>query len=304
MIIILPFFVSAYIQSMVIKILVFGIFALSLNILWGYTGLFSLGHAAYFGVAGYTSGILLVNLGIKNFWITAPAGVLTAVVFAAILAVPALRMSGAYFLMVTLAMGELIFSVAEKWRSVTYGGDGLVGIPLPNLHLGFTMNNLYFYYLVFTFFIVCSFLIYRIVNSPFGDALQGVRENEARMRSLGYNTWLYKYIAFVIGGLFAGVAGVLFGHFTGIMAPGHIGIMTSTLVMLMVILGGSSIIFGPVLGAAIVLILEHVASIYAPERWPLILGMVFVMAVMFLRGGISLHLLKLWRKLGRGSTPG
>ncbi len=289
---------------MVIKILVFGIFALSLNILWGYTGLFSLGHAAYFGVAGYTSGILLVNLGIKNFWITAPVGFLTAVVFAAILAVPALRMSGAYFLMVTLAMGELIFSVAEKWRSVTHGGDGLVGISLPNLHLGFTMNNLYFYYLVFIFFIVCGFLIYRIVNSPFGDALQGIRENEPRMRSLGYNTWLYKYMAFVIGGLFAGVAGVLFGHFTGIMAPGHIGIVTSTLVMLMVILGGSSTIFGPVLGAAIVLILEHVASIYAPERWPLILGAVFVMAVMFLRGGISLHLLKLWRKLGRGSTPG
>jgi branched-chain amino acid transport system permease protein len=255
-------------------------------------------------VAGYTSGILLVNLGIKNFWITAPAGVLTGVVFAAILAVPALRMSGAYFLMVTLAMGELIFSVAEKWRSVTHGGDGLVGISLPNLHLGFTMNNLYFYYLVFIFFIVCGFLIYRIVNSPFGDALQGIRENEPRMRSLGYNTWLYKYMAFVVGGLFAGVAGVLFGHFTGIMAPGHIGIMTSTLVMLMVILGGSSVIFGPVLGAAIVLILEHVASIYAPERWPLILGAVFVMAVMFLRGGISLHLLKLWRKLGRGSTPG
>jgi branched-chain amino acid transport system permease protein len=201
-------------------------------------------------------------------------------------------------------MGELIFSVAEKWRSVTHGGDGLVGISLPNLHLGFTMNNLYFYYLVFIFFIVCGFLIYRIVNSPFGDALQGIRENEPRMRSLGYNTWLYKYMAFVVGGLFAGVAGVLFGHFTGIMAPGHIGIMTSTLVMLMVILGGSSVIFGPVLGAAMVLILEHVASIYAPERWPLILGAVFVMAVMFLRGGISLHLLKLWRKLGRGSTPG
>ena len=227
-----------------------------------------------------------------------------AVVFAAILAVPALRMSGAYFLMVTLAMGELIFSVAEKWRSVTHGGDGLVGISLPNLHLGFTMNNLYFYYLVFIFFIVCGFLIYRIVNSPFGDALQGIRENEPRMRSLGYNTWLYKYMAFVMGGLFAGVAGVLFGHFAGIMAPGHIGIVTSTLVMLMVILGGSSVIFGPVLGAAIVLILEHVASIYAPERWPLILGAVFVMAVMFLRGGISLHLIKLWRELGRGSTPG
>ena len=287
---------------MVVKILVFGIFALSLNILWGYTGLFSLGHAAYFGVAGYTSGILIVNYGIKNFWITAPAGILMAVVFAAILAVPALRMSGAYFLLVTLAMGELLFSVAEKWRSVTHGGDGLVGISLPKLHLGFSMNTLYFYYLAFIIFVICSFLIYRIVNSPFGDALQGIRENEPRMRALGYNTWLYKYLAFVIGGLFAGVAGVLFGHFAGIMAPGHVGIMTSTLVMLMVILGGSSIIFGPVLGAALVLVLEHVASIYAPERWPLILGVVFVMAVIFLRGGISLHLLRLWRKLARGSS--
>jgi len=106
----------------------------------------------------------------------------------------------------------------------------------------------------------------------------------------------------VISGFFAGVAGVLFAPFSGTLVPAHLGVMTSTLVMLMVILGGSSIIFGPVLGAALVLVLEHVASIYAPERWPLILGVVFVMAVIFLRGGISLHLLRLWRKLARGSS--
>lgn len=304
-IVILPFFVSAYIQSMVMKILIFGIFALSLNLLWGYTGLFSLGHAAYFGVGGYTAGILIVRYGIHNFWITAPAGVLTAALFAAILGVPALRMAGAYFLLVTLAMGELISSVTDKWRSMTGGANGLVGISLPNLHLPwFTMNGLYFYYLIFVAFIVCAFLIYRLVNSPFGRALKGIRENEPRMSSLGYNTWLYKYLAFIIGGLFAGVSGVLFGHFTGIMAPVHVGIMTSTLVMLMVILGSSSTVLGPVLGAALVVILEHIASLYAPERWPLILGGIFVMAVMFLRGGVSVHLIRLWKRVSYGSTKG
>lgn len=302
-IMILPIFVSAYIQSMVMKILIFSIFALSLNLLWGYTGLFSLGHAAYFGVGGYAAGILLVNYGIHNFWITAPAGILTAALFAAILGIPALRMAGAYFLLVTLAMGELIFSIADKWRTMTGGANGLVGISMPNLHLPwFTMNSLYFYYLVFVAFVVCAFLIYRLVNSPFGSALKGIRENELRMSSLGYNTWLYKYLAFIIGGLFAGVAGVLFGHFTGIMAPVHVGIMTSTLVMLMVIIGSSSTVFGPVLGAALVVSIEHIASLYAPERWPLILGVIFVMAVMFFRGGAGVYLLGLWKKVSYGSA--
>ena len=302
---ILPFFASTYIQGMVIKILIYSIFALSLNLLWGYTGLFSLGHAAYFGVGGYTAGILIVRFGIDNFWIAAPAGILIATLLAAILGIPALRVAGAYFLLVTLAMGELIYSIAERWYSLTGGGNGLYGIPLPNLHIpGFTMNSLSLYFMVFIVFIICAFLIYRIINSPFGDALQGIRENEPRMRALGYNTWLYKYLAFIIGGLFAGVAGVLFGHFTGIIAPVHVGVMTSTLVMLMIILGGASMVFGPVLGAAVVVLLEQISSIYTPERWPLILGAVFVLAVMFLRGGIGIHLQRLWRILARGSATG
>lgn len=300
----LPTIVSEYIQSMIVKILIFSIFAMSLNLLWGYTGLTSLGHAAYFGVAGYTVGILTVVLRVNNFWLTALAGILVSTVTAAVFAFPALRMANtpikAYFLLVTLALGELLSSIAEKWRSVTGGDNGLTGIPLPQLHLGFTMNEDYFYYLVFIIFAICVFFIYRIAKSPFGEALQGVRDNEIRMRALGYNTWLYKYVAFVLGGACAGIGGVLFAHFFGIMAPRHVGIMTSTLALLMVIIGGSSTIFGPILGAAVVLILEHVSSIYAPDRWPLILGAVFVISVMFLRGGISVHLLRLWRKTTRG----
>jgi len=299
----LPAIVSDYIQSMIVKILIFAIFAMSLNLLWGYTGLTSLGHAAYFGVAGYTVGILTVVLGLHNFWLTALAGIIVAAITAAVFAFPALRMANtpikAYFLLVTLALGELLASIAEKWRAVTGGDNGLAGIPLPELGFGLTLNGETFYYLVFIIFAICVFLLYRISKSPFGEALQGIRENELRMRSLGYHTWLYKYMAFLMGGAFAGVGGVLFSHFAGIMAPMHVGIMTSTLVLLMVIIGSSNTIYGPVLGAAIVLILEHVSSIYAPDRWPLVLGAVFVISVMFLRGGISIHLLQSWKKITR-----
>jgi branched-chain amino acid transport system permease protein len=301
----LPNFTSAYIQSMVIKVLIFGIFAMSLNILWGYTGLFSLGHAAYFGVAGYTVGILTVRYGVENFWITAAAGILMAVLVAAILAIPALRVSGSYFLLVTLALGELLYSVALKWRTMTSGSNGLAGIPLPDLGIPFIpVNDLTFYYLVFIAFIISAFIIYLVIKSPFGHALQGIREDEARMTALGYNIWLYKYIAFILGGLFAGVAGVLFAHYSGIMAPMHLGVITSTLAMLMVIIGSCTTVFGPVLGAAIVILLEHISSIYIPERWPLILGGVFVVAVMFLPGGISVYLLKFWRRVSYGSVKG
>ena len=124
------------------------------------------------------------------------------------------------------------------------------------------------------------------------------------MRSLGYNTWLYKYIAFVVGGLFAGVAGVLYAYYGGIMAPGHLGLFTSATVMLMVIIGGDRVFLGPVVGAILIVFLQYYSSIYIPQRWPLILGAVFVIAVMFLRGGIGLHLVRFWRRFGYryGST--
>ena len=301
--VLLPLFADVFFQNVVMKILIFAILAMSLNILWGYTGYPSLGHAAYFGVAGYTAGILMVNYGINNFWIIAPAGILLAAIFAAILGIPALRMSGAYFLLVTLAMGQLIFSVAQKWRNVTGGDTGLGGITLPNMHLPFfTLTQHSFYYIIFAAFVICCAVIYLMLHSPFGEALQGIRENEPRMRSLGYNTWLYRYIAFIIAGLFAGVAGIFFAPFNGIMSPVHISVATSAYVMLMVVLGSPSVIFGPVLGAAVVVILEQVSIVYLPYRWPLIFGAVFVISVMFVRNGISVYFLKLWRRVARGST--
>lgn len=293
----LPSFLPSYLQGIISKVLIFAIFAISLNLLNGYTGLFSLGHAAYFGAAAYTSGVLIVKLGIENFWIVAPTGILMATFIASIFGFIALRVSGIYFLFVTLALGQLLSYIAIKWASVTGGSDGLVITGYPYLGFSsFSMTATSFYYLVFIIFAISFFLLYRLIVSPFGVALQGIRESETRMRSMGYNTWLYKYIAFVIAGLFAGVAGVLFLYHVKVIIPTNLGVLTSTLVMLMVVSGSDRVFWGPCIGAVIIVLLEHYSSIYSPERWPLILGGFFIITVMFLRGGISIYWLKLWKR--------
>jgi branched-chain amino acid transport system permease protein len=283
---------------MLTKIFIFAIFAMSLDLIWGYTGLFSLGHAAFFGVGGYTSGILILRYGVESFWLTAPLGILMAAIFAAIFGIVALRVSGLYFLMVTFALGQLLFSVAWQWFHMTGGAFGLKGIPPPNIGIqGFKWDTTSWYYFVFLFLIACYFLLYRVLNSPFGHALQGIREGEPRMRALGYNTWLYKYVAFIIAGLFAGVAGVLFAHWNMLISPRHLGIVTSSLGLFFVIIGGAGTLFGPVIGAAVVILLEFYSSIYTPARWPLILGALFIVTVMFLPGGIAPFLINLWKKV-------
>ncbi len=294
---VLPPFLSTPLQSVMTKILIFSIFAMSLDILVGYAGLFSLGHAAFFGTAGYVTGIMMVNYGIQSFWITAPCGILAAAVLAPVLGFIALRVSHAYFLLVTFAMGQLLFSVAWKWVSMTGGSDGIPGIGRPDLGVpGFRWSSTAFYYFVFLIFGLCSWALHRIIQSPFGRALIGIRERELRAECLGYNTWLYKYVAFIVAGVFAGVAGVLFAYHTGIMVPAHLGVLNSALVSLMVIIGGPGTLFGSLIGAAVIVLVEYFANILAPERWLLILGAFFVASVMYARGGIGVHLLKLWER--------
>lgn len=297
-----PACVNAYFQSMFTKVLIFALFAMSLNLLWGYSGLFSLGHAGFFGVAGYTSGLLMTKMNIHSLWFILPAGTLMAGLAAAVIGVIVLRVSGIYFLLITFAMGELLYSVALKWTSVTGGGNGLPGIQYPNIGIAeFGLGTLSYYYLVAALTGVCLLGMYRLVKSPFGYALHGIKGDEYRMQCLGYNTWRHKYVIFVIAGLFAGMAGTLFASYSGLMAPEHLGVKTSTLAMLMVIIGGDRIFWGPVLGAAVVVLIEHYASLYVPARWPLILGGVFVAAVMFLRGGISIYLTNIWSRFAARS---
>lgn len=298
--IVLPIFLPMYLQSLMTKILAFAIFAISLDLIWGYTGLSSVGHAAFSGVAGYTTAILIRHYGAVTFLETAPWSILAATVFAAVFGIISLRVSGLYFLMVTLALGQALFSIAWEWYHVTGGAFGLTIPPLKLGIHGFTTTAISLYYFVFILFIVCYFLLYRIINSPFGLVLQGIRDNEPRMRALGYNTWLYKYIAFIIAGFFAGISGVLFVHWNMLISPYQLGMIQSTYAVLCVILGGAGTLIGPVIGAAVVVGLEYGASLYNPERWPLFLGIIFVISVVFLRGGVYPRLNKLWQKVGKG----
>lgn len=294
----LPPFLSSYFLSMITKVLIFGIFCLSLDLILGYTGLLSLGHAAFMGTAGYAAGILMVHFGVWNFWALISIAVLAAGLMAAIIGFMVLRVTGVYFLLLTLAFGQLLSVVAIRWKSITGGTNGLIGIDYPYMGIeSFSWSSLSFYYLVFICFVVCYYILKRIVESSFGRSLVGIRENEARMQALGFNTWAHKYTAFIISGLFAGVSGALFAFFYGIMVPDHLALTTSASGMLMVVIGGPGTLFGPVIGSLIIILLEHYASIYSPERWPLILGCVFVICVIFLRGGMAKYLTSFWKKL-------
>ncbi|MFB0520964.1 MAG: branched-chain amino acid ABC transporter permease [Desulfatiglandales bacterium] len=304
--VILPAFLSSYIQSVMTRFLIFALFATGYNLAFGYAGLISLGHAAYFGAGGYTVAVLKLHYGIDLFWICTPLGILIATSIAAIFGIIALRVSGIYFLLVTFALGQLLYSVAwnVSWLN-TPGMQGVSGLSLPTLGIaGFALNTTSFYYLVLLVSLICFYLLFRIVNSPFGRALVGIREGEDRMRSLGYNTWLYKYLAFVISGAFSGIAGVLFGYYNYLISPTHLGVGTSFLPMCMAIIGGVGTLLGPVIGAAVIIFVDLYASIMTPERWPLILGGLFVVAIMFAREGIGVYLWRLCNKVGHhyGST--
>ncbi len=295
--IVLPPVLSDYFQSLIVKVLIFSIFAMSLDLIMGYTGLPSLGHSAYFGVAGYIAVILILKLGIDSFWVILLASVVGATLTAAAFGLIALRVKEIYFLLVTFALGQLLFYIAWYWRSVTGGDDGLVGRFSPNFGIDFAWSPLRFYYFVFIFFAISFFLMRWVTKLPFGLSLKGVEQNELRMRCLGYNTWAIKYVVFMIGALFAGVAGVLFVYFNGFAVPKNLGLHFSGMVMFMVILGGVASLWGSVIGAAIILYLEYISSVYFPERWPLVFGTAFILTAMFVRGGLALYLTRFWNKV-------
>ena len=295
---ILPLLTSKYLLYLAAKILIFAVFAMGLNLILGYTGLVSMGHAAFFGTAVYVVAFLTVHYGIGSFWLVALAGISAAIVMAAFFGFFIVHLSGAYFLLITFGLSQLLFSVVWKWRALTGGDDGLPGIPRPDLGLPLSLSDdVYFYYFVFLIFVASFFLLHKLTDSPFGRALVGIRENESRMNILGYNSWRYKYVSFIIGGGFAGVAGTLYAYLIGIAYPGDIGLMASVLVLFMVILGSPGTLAGPLIGATLLTTVEYVVSTFTPERWPLILGAAFVLVSMYFRGGIGIYLIRYWRKV-------
>lgn len=304
----LPVYADLSIVSLVTKILIYGLLVMSLDLLVGFTGLSAFGHAAFFGIASYTIAILIKHFGVTSFWLAASAGILMAVFAACIFGLVALRVSGIYFLLITLAMGQLVYGIVHTsvgpLGALTGGSDGLGGVSFPEI-MGFSFEAETYYYFTFAAFVICALLLYWITRSPFGYALQGIRENETRARALGYNAWLFQYIAFVIGGLFAGIAGVLYVYYNGFISPEGVGIGASGLLWLMLIIGGTGTLWGSLLGSGVILTLQYFVSGLTPERWPLILGVCFVGVIMFYRGGILPQLINLWNKVSNsGHTEG
>jgi branched-chain amino acid transport system permease protein len=281
-----PTFFSTYVLGLLILTLIYGIFAMSLDILTGYAGLPSLGHAMFFGISAYTVGILEVKMS-ANFGLQLIAGLSAAVVIGAGFGLLAVRSKGISFVMITLSLSMVLWGLASNLAGVTGGTDGLPGISRPKLSpvpldLEITSS---FYYFVLGFFIVSALLMYLIARSPFGYTLLGIRESETRMSCLGYNVWRYKYLCFIVAGVFAGLAGILSVYYNGFVNPGDLGIETSAKVLFMVILGGAGTLFGPLIGACSIVLLENFISAYS-QRWPMILGAIYVLVVLFAPDGV------------------
>ena len=280
-----PPFLSPFLITLLTQALIYAILAMSLDIILGYTGLASLGHAAYFGLGAYSVGILATRYG-AGFGITLPAGVFLALVVAAIFGLVALRAIGVYFLMITLALGMVVWGLAHRWVTMTQGDNGISAIPRPNLGLPWSLAfSIPFYYFALAGFFIAFWILRTIVRSPFGQTLVGIRESESRMRTLGYHVWLHKYIGFVIAGGFGGFAGVLWAYYNGFVSPVELQLATSVEALLMVALGGRGTLLGPALGAGIIVFLKNLVSVYT-HRWLLILGVVYIATIVYAPEGI------------------
>lgn len=279
-----PHVTTSYGTALISEILIFAILAMSLDLLIGYTGLISFGHAAFFSIGAYAIIILNVHFGV-NAWI----GMIAAVSFSTIGAIAigslCIRVTGIPFLMLTLAFSQLVFSVALKWRDLTGGSDGIGGLIKPTLFGLSLENRTVMFYVALAGFFVSALLLYRLTRSPLGAIFIGIRENENRMRAMGYNVQRYKLISFAIAGALAGFAGSLYALFNGFVSSDLADWAMSGDLVIMVILGGAGTIFGPVVGTAIFLIMKNVVSSYT-EHWMFVIGATFVTCVMFMPDGL------------------
>jgi branched-chain amino acid transport system permease protein len=279
-------FLSSYPITLLTQAVIVAILAMSLDVLLGYTGLASLGHAAYFGVAAYTVAILTTQHRV-GFVTCLVLGVAIAALTAAVFGLLAIRATGTYFLMITLALGMVVWGLAFRWVSMTKGDNGITGIPRPELALPWSLvSPLPFFYFALAALVLAWALLALVVRSPFGLSLKGIRESESRMRALGYNVWLHKYLAFVLSGTFAGFAGVFWAYYNGFVSPVDVQLVTSVETLLMVALGGPGTLVGGALGAGIIVFLKNYVSVFT-KRWLLILGAVYIGVILFAPRGVA-----------------
>jgi branched-chain amino acid transport system permease protein len=283
-----PVLLDNYRTFLLTEILIFGLFAASLDLLVGYSGLASLGHAGYFGVGGYAAGLVAQHWTANAFAQIAIATIAAAAV-AVVTGVFAVRSRGVYFLMLTLAFGQLLWVLALNWSSVTGGSNGVFGLPIPTLGGGrskWLQDNDHFYWYTLAVFLVGYLVLRLVVRSPFGRALGANRENEGRMASLGYNVPLYKLAAFTIAGALAGYAGALACQQARYFSPESMAFDVSAVAIVAIIIGGERTLVGAVLGAAVYYVLRDQFSDQLSSHWQIALGAVFVLVVYLLPGGI------------------
>lgn len=275
-----PFYISLATQMWI-----YAIVAMSLDLLVGFTGLVNFSQAALFGVAAYGAAIALTQHQMTSFGAQLGIGVLLSLVTGAVFGIIALRSEGVGFIIITIALNEIVWGLAYQWVSVSGGDNGITGIVRPAFGPWDVSDNAGYYYVCLGAYVVALVLLIALVRSPFGLVLRGVREAPRRMRALGYNVWLFRYLALLISAAFAGVAGVLFAWYNQFVGPVNLALDTSTQFLIIVILGGIGTLYGQLLGAGIVVFLSNGLSAVT-HRWVLILGAIYVLIVMYAPDGL------------------
>ena len=283
---------NSYYINVATQMLIYAVLALGLNVLVGYAGLVTLGHAGLFGVAAY-AGATLLNAG--HGQIVAAIGALLATLAAtAMFAVLALRGTGLGFVMITVALGQIVWGIAYRWISLTNGDNGIsIGTrPSPFGLSLVSADALYWATLVVFLIAVAAMAIF--VASPFGAAVRGTRDQPRRMTALGYNVWLTRFLAFLFSGFWSGVAGLLYLYYNQFVSPQTVALSASAEALLMVIAGGTATLLGPIAGEVLVIVMKDIASAYI-ERWNFVLGAIFVVIVIFMPEGLVPGSVRLWR---------
>jgi branched-chain amino acid transport system permease protein len=289
---------SRFLLTLFTRIVILALAAVSLNLILGYGGMMSFGHAAYLGIGGYAVGMLAFE-GITSGFVQWPVALLASALFALVIGALSLRTRGVYFIMITLAFAQMAYYIVAGLAR--YGGDDGLTIQkrsqfFPPLNLS---NKIQFYYICLALLFASIYLVWRLVNSRFGMAVQGARSNDTRMRAIGFPTYRYKLICFVIAGTLCGLAGALLANHTDFVSPAMMYWTRSGDLIVMVVLGGMGSIFGPLFGAVALLVLEEVLS-GITEYWQIILGPLLLLVVLFARGGIDGLLGKVGQKVNHG----
>lgn len=283
--VILPLVCQAYWASLVTQIFIYSILAIAVDILFGYAGLPTMAQAGFFGTAAYVVGILATRYGM-GFWTTMLIAIILTTLIAALCGLLVAHIVSHYFLLSTMAIGMIFWGLAYRWVSLTGGDNGISGIPRPDIGLPWNLSDpVVFYYFSLVFFFSVLLAMYILSRSPFGKSLLGVRESSSRMRMLGYDVWLIRYLAWVGAGALSALAGVLWAYYNNFVNPSTLDVLAALEAFLMVILGGPATLLGPVIGCGIIIFLKNLVSAYT-QRWLIILGAIYIIIIFYAPNGL------------------